>query len=39
MGIRSNVKAGTFVTSPLGFRAERAIINLEAMRTRIPVHY
>jgi len=39
MGIRSNVKAGTFVTSPLGVRAERAILNLESLRTRLQIHY
>jgi hypothetical protein len=39
MGIRSNVKAGTFVTSPLGFRAERAILDMEAIRTRLPLRY
>lgn len=39
MGIRSNVKAGTFVTSPLGLRAEREIFNIDAFRTRLAIRF
>lgn len=39
MGIRTNVQAGTFVTSPLGVRTQPANLTMEAFRTKLLIRY